>query len=117
MTWELLEAIFHFNLGSCALLGFLISNWISKFKLRTVLKCSFSLLILGSLVLVLFPSLPLFIVAITLISSGFIAINLTGFPYVLEKISPRHITYGIGIYLGASEILPGIFEYWLCDVC
>ncbi|MEQ9467654.1 MAG: hypothetical protein RLN88_09590 [Ekhidna sp.] len=98
-------------LGLCAISGFLISKRISRANLRTVITTSFIVLFVGALGMFLTENLYLTIAAALVIAGGFTTLNISGLPYAIQNLSVRHVTYGVGIYIGASEILTGMFEY------
>ena len=100
-------------LGLCAISGFLISKRISKADLKNVIVSSFVVLAIG-VTTMLFSNNPyLTIVAALIIGAGFTMANISGLPFVIKNLSVRHVTYGVGIYIGASEVLTGLFEYML----
>jgi len=98
-------------LGLCAIAGFLISKRISKVSLRKVIIISFLLLFVGVVGMLLAENLYFTIGAALVIASGFTMLNISGLPFAIQNLSVRHVTYGVGIYIGASEILTGLFEY------
>ncbi|MEQ9007719.1 MAG: hypothetical protein RLP12_07535, partial [Ekhidna sp.] len=53
------------------------------------------------------------ILAALIIGAGFTMVNISGLPFVIRNLSVRHVTYGVGIYIGASEVITGLFEYML----
>ena len=57
--------------------------------------------------------ITLFLIGGFLIAVAFSILNISGLPYVIGKLSVRHMTYGIGAYIGASEIMSGLMEYYL----
>lgn len=98
-------------LGLCAIMGFLISKQISKQNLRKVIIASFIVLFVGAIGMFLTQNLYLTIAAALVIGVGFTTLNVSGLPFAIQNLSVRHVTYGVGIYIGASEILTGLFEY------
>ncbi|NQZ75878.1 MAG: MFS transporter [Ekhidna sp.] len=98
-------------LGFCAIGGFLISRKMTKLDLRTVLVRSFVVLFIGISTLLFSGNVYLSLLATLLIGVAFTAINIGGLPFAIQNLSARHVTYGVGIYIGASEILTGLFEY------
>jgi MFS family permease len=98
-------------LGICAISGFLISKKISKSDLRKVIISSFVVLAIGVLGMILSYNPYLTILAALIIGAGFTMANISGLPYVIKNLSVRHVTYGVGIYIGASEVIAGLFEY------
>ncbi|MBV6645633.1 MAG: MFS transporter [Cyclobacteriaceae bacterium] len=98
-------------LGLSAILGFSISGWVAKKKLLHIIAASYAILVVGILVLVFSNTPVILIVASVIIAVSFTFINISGLPFAIQHLSVRHITYGIGIYIGASEIFTGILEY------
>lgn len=98
-------------LGACAIAGFLISKKIASSDLRKTIIMSFVILSVGVIVLIVSGNLYLSILGAVIIGAGFTLINISGLPFAIQNLSVRHVTYGVGIYLGASEILTGFFEY------
>ena len=98
-------------LGLCAVSGFLVSRRISKANLRQVILGSFIVLFVGAVGMLLTKNLYLTIGSALIIAGGFTTLNISGLPYAIQNLSVRHVTYGVGIYIGASEILTGLFEY------
>ncbi|WP_436515343.1 MFS transporter [Ekhidna sp. To15] len=100
-------------LGLCAISGFLISKRISKADLKNVIISSFVVMAVGVLTIIFSASPYVTILAALIIGAGFTMANISGLPYVIKNLSVRHVTYGVGIYIGASEVLTGLFEYML----
>ena len=100
-------------LGLCAFSGFLISKRIAKSDLKNVIISSFVVLAIGVAALIFSSNPYLTIIAALIIGAGFTMANISGLPYVIKNLSVRHVTYGVGIYIGASEVLTGLFEYML----
>ena len=98
-------------LGLCAISGFFISSQIAKMDLRKVIVASFIILSIGVLGMFLTQNLYLTILSTLIIAGGFTTLNISGLPFAIQNLSVRHVTYGVGIYIGASEILTGLFEY------
>jgi MFS family permease len=101
------------TLGLCAISGFLISRKIAQLQLSRVIVWSMAVLSIGVILLLFSPSIELLIVGILITGAGFTLINISGLPFAIQNLSVRHVTYGVGIYLGASELLTGLFEYML----
>ncbi|MEO1054302.1 MAG: hypothetical protein AAFX87_26935 [Bacteroidota bacterium] len=95
-----------------AILGFLLSRTVSKMNLVKVILSSVVVLYLGLAVLLTSPGFNLFVAGAFVVASGFSLINISGLPYALNKLTVRHVTYGVGIFYGASEIFSGLFEIY-----
>lgn len=100
-------------LGLCAISGFLASRALSKATLWKVIAWSFGILLAGVLTLLFSPSFEVMILGALVIAGAFTMLNITGLPFAIQNLSVRHVTYGVGIYIGASEVLTGLFEYML----
>ncbi len=98
-------------LGLCAITAFLISRSIAKQDLKKVIVISFIVLFIGAVGMFLTQNLYLTILSAAVIAAGFTTLNISGLPFAIQNLSVRHVTYGVGIYIGASEVLTGLFEY------
>ena len=79
--------------------------------MRKVIIGSFVVLFAGAVLMLLSSNAYLSIGAALVVGIGFTLINISGLPYAIQNLSVRHVTYGVGIYIGASEVLTGLFEY------
>ena len=100
-------------LGLCAVTGFLVSGSIARATLWKVIVWSFGILLIGVGVLLFAPSIEVLIGSALVIAAAFTMLNISGLPFAIQNLSVRHVTYGVGIYLGSSEVLTGFFEYLL----
>lgn len=100
-------------LGLCAISGFLVSRKIAKMTLWKVITASFGVVLVGVLALLFAPSVEVLIGGALVVAAGFTLLNISGLPFAIQNLSVRHVTYGVGIYIGASEIFTGLFEYFL----
>ena len=50
-------------------------------------------------------------VAGVFLAAAFGLVNVCALPYAISRLSILHITLGVGIFIGASEIAGGILEY------
>jgi MFS family permease len=100
-------------LGLCAVAGFLISRVIKSHQLSQVIIYSFVVLVVGIVTLLFAPIFEIKLVGSLIIAAAFTMVNISGLPFAIRNLSVRHVTYGVGIYLGASEIMTGLFEYFL----
>ncbi|MEP0986664.1 MFS transporter [Ekhidna sp.] len=98
-------------LGICAIGGFLISKKIAELDLRKVIMSSFVVLLIGVVTLILSGNVYLSLASALTIGAAFTIMNIGGLPYAIQNLSVRHVTYGVGIYIGASEVITGLFEY------
>ncbi|MFY0626221.1 MAG: hypothetical protein JXR07_08005 [Reichenbachiella sp.] len=98
-------------MGFAAILAFLLSRYVVKVGVEKTLIQSFVLLMIGSGLLFTSFNLWIAIGGGVIISVAFSLINISGLPFAISKLSVKHITYGVGVYLGASEIFGGIIEY------
>ncbi len=79
--------------------------------LRKVITTSFIVLLVGVIGIFTVQHLYLVTLSALIIAVGFTTLNISGLPFAIQNLSVRHVTYGVGIYIGASEILTGLFEY------
>ena len=89
----------------------MISGQIAKQDLRKVIIISFIVLFVGAFGLLLTQNLYFTVLSALIIAAGFTTLNISGLPFAIQNLSVRHVTYGVGIYIGASEVLTGLFEY------
>ncbi len=99
-------------MGLAAVLAFLFSGYVVKVGVKKVLQGSFIALVSGFLILLVSSSFWIAVVAGVIIAVAFSLINVSGLPYAIDKLSVKHITYGVGIYIGASEIFAGLLEIY-----
>ncbi|SNT04061.1 Major Facilitator Superfamily protein [Ekhidna lutea] len=110
--FEISGSVISFSiLGICAVGGFLISKKIADMNLQRVLITSFVVLAFGVLILIFSGNVYVTIISALIIGAAFTTMNIGGLPYAIQNLSVRHVTYGVGIYIGASEVITGLFEY------
>ncbi len=103
--------VFTFGLlGFSAILGFSISGLITRYKLNKIIVLGFVILLVGSVALILKPGISVVITGSILVAIAFSLLNISGLPFAIRNLTPRNITYGVGIYIGAGELFTGIFE-------
>ncbi len=98
-------------LGFAAVVAFFAGFMIQHMKLEKVLIVSFIIQFVGILVIILSDSFYLTIIGAIVTAGAFSFINVSGLPFTLKHLSIRHITYGVGVYIGSTEVVGGIFEY------
>lgn len=107
-------SVFSFGLlGFAAIVAFFAGFIIQNSKFESVLIFAFIIQYAGILILVFSGSLVLTITGAIITAGAFSFINVSGLPYALKHLTVKHITYGVGMYMGASEVASGIFEYLL----
>jgi hypothetical protein len=100
-------------LGICAVSGFLISRKIANMDLGRIIVVGFIVLLVGVLTMLVSGNVYVSIISALTIGAAFTILNISGLPFAIQNLSVRHVTYGVGIYIGASEIVTGFFEYIL----
>ena len=100
-------------LGFSAILGFAVSRRVANADLSKVIWQSAILMAVGILILIFAPNGALLITGGLITAVAFSLINISGLPYAIGHLSINHLTYGVGIYIGASEIVTGIMEVYL----
>ncbi len=100
-------------LGFAAILAFLAGFMIQNTRLERVLIIAFIIQFVGIIVIVVSNTFYLTIAGAIVTAGAFSFINVSGLPFALKYLSVKHITYGVGIYIGSSEIVSGILEYLL----
>jgi len=100
-------------LAFAALFAYWFSRFVSKFGTQRVIPIGFLMLTIGVLVLIFTTNFSFFIIGGIVTAISFGVLNISGLPFTFQHISVRHITYGVGIFIGASEIFTGVFEIYL----
>lgn len=100
-------------LGFSAILAFSLSGYVSRQKLSNVILTGFGVLVVGVLLITLSGQAFLMITGGVLTAVAFGFINISGLPFAINHLSVKHMTYGVGIYIGASEIVTGLMEVYL----
>jgi len=100
-------------LGFAAILAFFAGFMIQNMKLERVLIVAFIIQFVGIIIIVLSNTFVLTIAGAVVTAGAFSFINVSGLPFALKYLSVKHITYGVGIYIGSSEVVGGILEYLL----
>ena len=99
-------------LGLSAILALLASRQVSKIGLVKVIQISAASIVFFSFLLIQYPdNFTLVALNGVIIAIAFSLLNVSGLPYAIERLSARHVTFGVGLFLGASEIAGGILEY------
>ena len=98
-------------LGFSALIAFAASGYVARRGFRKVLPISMISLVVALLLLLWAPTMMTFIIAGALLAVAFGLVNVSGLPYAISKLSVRNITFGVGVFIGASYITEGILEY------
>jgi len=99
-------------LGFAAILAFALSSYVAKIGVKKVLPFSFAFLFLGCALILFSGSFALTIVGAIIVAIAFSLINISGLPFAISQLSVRQITYGVGMYIGASEVMTGLMEYY-----
>ena len=100
-------------LALSALFAFSMSSFLAKKKMSNVILTGFITLTIGILIIGFGSNLTLYILGGVVTALSFGALNVVGLPFVFKNLSVRYITYGVGIFIGASEFFTGLFEYYL----
>ncbi|UXX80346.1 hypothetical protein N7E81_04440 [Reichenbachiella carrageenanivorans] len=99
-------------LGMSAILAFAISKKVAVWETQKVLVASLVIMGIGALILLFSSSVSVSIAGGIITAIGFSVLNISGLPFAINQLSVKHITYGVGIYIGASEVCTGFFEYY-----
>ncbi len=100
-------------LGFAAVMAFFAGQLIQNMKLERVLIISFIVQFVGIGIILISNNFYFTICGAIVTAGAFSFINVSGLPFALKHLSVKHITYGVGIYIGSSEIVSGILEYLL----
>lgn len=98
-------------LGLSALIGFTVARYVSSKNLSHVIMIGFGILFIGLISLIFIQNQIWIVFGGLLTACSFSIINISGLPFAIRHLTVHHITYGVGIYIGASEVATGIFEY------
>ena len=98
-------------LGLAAILGFSVSKWVSTQNLGNIIVKNYFLLFVGVLIMIFSFNLWVMVLASLIITVALSFIKVSGLPFAIQHLGVRHITYGVGIYIGAGEIATGFLEY------
>ncbi|GEM_PF-1482069 len=98
-------------LGISALTAFGFGHYASRKRVRNVMPICLSIMLLGVGALLFTTANPLLftIVGIGLALSFGVA-HMSSIPFAFSRLSVRHITLGIGAFLGASALAEGLLE-------
>lgn len=99
-------------LGLSAIIAFAISKKVAVWNTQNVLVASLIIMGVGALILLASSSVSVSIAGGIITAIGFSILNISGLPFAINQLSVKHITYGVGIYIGASEVCTGFFEYY-----
>jgi len=100
-------------LAFAALFAYWFSRYVNSLGTHKVIPVGFLILTVGVLILIFTTNYYFFITGGIVTAISFGVLNISGLPYTFQHISVRHITYGVGVFIGASEIFTGIFEIYL----
>ena len=99
-------------MGFAAVLALFAGRIIQTIKLERVLIVGFIIQFIGIVVIIFSNSFYLTMAGAVVTAGAFSFINVSGLPFAIKHLSVRHITYGVGIFIGASEVAGGILEYY-----
>lgn len=98
-------------LGFAALLAVLSGGYVARKGFLKVLWPGVIGLLVSLLILIFSSSPVMFVLGGILVAIFFAIVNVSALPYVISKFSVRNITFGVGMFIGASYIVEGILEY------
>lgn len=99
-------------LGLSAIIAFIISRYSQKLNITKTIIVSFITLVVAALLLLFVSNYIIAVFAAFVVAVSFSFVNISGLPYVFKNIPSKYITYGVGLFIGASEIFTGLFEYY-----
>ncbi len=100
-------------LGFAAVVAFFAGRIVQYIKLEKVLVVAFIIQFIGIAIIIFSNSFYISLAGAVVTAGAFSFINVSGLPYALKHLSVKHITYGVGIYIGSTEVAGGILEYLL----
>ena len=98
-------------LGLAAITAFLSSRIVIRTGIRKVIN--YAALIMGigiSVMLVGSANEVMFTGGCLILAFGFALVNVAGLPYVFSRISARHTTFAVGVFLGGTALAEGMME-------
>jgi len=97
-------------LGAAALAALLISKGIARWGYRKAVNLSIPLLGISALV-IWFGSSKFLFMASSIVLAGTVAIMSVSFlPLAFSRLNKKHISLGVGLFIGASAVFEGILE-------
>ncbi|MFY0686374.1 MAG: hypothetical protein JXQ90_04365 [Cyclobacteriaceae bacterium] len=100
-------------LAFTAVFAFVFSFISTNINHTNGLLVGFGILLLGLFVGLMAMDLYTLILAASVLGISFGMLNVLGLPFVFKNLNLRHITYGVGIFIGASELFTGLIEYYI----
>lgn len=100
-------------LGLSAVLAFIISRFADSIPLKKLIYTGFAILFVGAGSYLLVDQFVIVVAAAIVVAIAFSVINISGLPFAINNLSVRQVTYGVGLFIGSSEVFGGIFEILL----
>ena len=104
------EYLAFFMLGLSAFVAFLSRNYVVRLGAEKVLFKSLIIILISSFSLFLSNNEIFILIFSLILSASFGLASITGIPFAISKLSPKAVTFGIGVFIGVSEITPGLIE-------
>lgn len=104
---EYISSIF---LAISALLAFPLSIIVCRVKTRNSLLLSLAGIIIGVVLMLISLKLSTLLIGASILAISFSLASVSGLPFVIRNLSLKHLTLGVGIYFGATEIFDGVFD-------
>lgn len=99
-------------LGLSAIFGFIISRNFRGIPILKTLTVSSIVLVIGVIALLTAGHYMVAMAAGLVVAICFSFLNINGLPFVFKSIPSKYVTYGVGVFIGASELFTGLFEYY-----
>ncbi len=100
-------------LAASAIFAYFLSLRMSDEHLNRNIYIGFGGIALGVILILVSGNSILYIAGGLITALCFGLLNISGMPFTFKHLNARHITYGIGVFIGASELFTGLFEYLL----
>lgn len=97
-------------LGMAAIIAFPLSIQVSKYGPEKSLRYAFIGAGIGVLLLLFGFNLNLLLIGGVIMALSFSVAGVSGLPFIIQGLSLRHLTLGVGVYIGASEIFDGLLD-------
>lgn len=100
-------------LGLSAIVAFVVSRFSQNISLRKLIYTGFTVLAIGVLGYLLVNNVTIALIFASVVAVAFAVINIAGIPFAINNLNVSQLTYGIGMFIGSSEVFGGLFEYLL----
>lgn len=97
-------------LGISAILAFPLSIQICRIKTSTAMLIAMLGIAAGALTMLVSQQFYGLLLGGIILSIAFSVASVSGLPFAIRQLTLRHITLGVGVFFGATEIFDGLFD-------